>query len=128
MITTPVFTLEACLRNEIPSKGIVINPKMFEYFTWIKLPSLFGSGFSLFEFVEIEPRVDNMIDFYKFVQQDKGHPWIRVITKILDTSIGYHLYRMSFIQSHTNDVASLYFTYTIQDDSPCKPYIYMERR
>lgn len=123
----PVFAIEACQYKDLPSNSKVINKNTLDYYTWIHLPPEFGREFTLFEMIQLQPESESVDDFFKYIERQPKRPWIRIITKILDLSVGYHLYRLCFIHDVTNDVASIYFNYTIQNDNTCRPYIYMDR-
>ena len=53
-------------------------------------------------------------------------PWIDIGIKHLNVDAGMHTYRLRFIRN--DDCVNLYVSYTIQDDNPEKPYIYMNRK
>lgn len=124
----PVLAIEACQYKDLPSHSKVISKNQLEYYTWIHLPPEFGRDFTLFDLSETQPTVVEIPDFYKFVYRQAKRPWIRIFTKILNTRVGYHQYRLNFIHDHTSDIVSIYINYTIQDDNPAKPYIYMNRK
>lgn len=56
-----------------------------------------------------------------------GKPWVDIMVDLLDLSIGLHTYRLEFVNLNTGDTYYQYFNYTIQDDNPEQPYIYMQR-
>lgn len=123
----PVLSVEACHYKDLPCNSKVFNKNTLDYYLWIHLPPEFGREFTLFEMIELQPESKAVKDFFKFIDRQPKRPWIRTITKILNLDIGYHLYRLCFVHDNTGDVASLYFNYTIQDDHPYKPYVYMNR-
>lgn len=53
--------------------------------------------------------------------------WIRIHYSKLDLTTGMHVYKLSFNDPVFDEMLNLYFSYTIQNDSPDKPYIYMNR-
>ena len=53
--------------------------------------------------------------------------WIDIGVKHLNKSIGLHTYRIDLLNPRTGMVYDRYFSYTMQNDSPEKPYIYMKR-
>ncbi|MBO4542802.1 MAG: hypothetical protein J5725_06415 [Bacteroidales bacterium] len=67
------------------------------------------------------------LDFADKTTRDEQKPWIDIDSTILDTTAGQHTYRMTFSKEGVNLKATCWFSYTIQDNNPEKPYIYMER-
>lgn len=53
--------------------------------------------------------------------------WIRIHYSKLDLTTGMHVYKLLFNDPVFDEMLNLYFSYTIQNDSPDKPYIYMNR-
>jgi hypothetical protein len=97
-----------------------LNKNQLENYTWIRLPDPQSLYLSLLDFRELNTDT-NIADT---VTMETGHPWIRVETSNLNTECGYHSYKLKFTDSRLNDDVSYYFSYTIQDDNPDKPYIY----
>jgi hypothetical protein len=54
-------------------------------------------------------------------------PWIDIKSTALNMDVGHHVYKLHFRQKYTNVLSNLFFAYTIQNDNPEKPYIYMNR-
>lgn len=54
-----------------------------------------------------------------------GTCWVNIPTSVLKTDVGFHKYQFEFVDCVTLDTLHLYCAYTIQDDNPEKPYIYM---
>lgn len=69
------------------------------------------------KFVEIKPINQDII----------MRPWIEIESKWLDTTPGVHEYILVWEDPITIDNHLQYFTYSIQNDNPEKPYIYMKR-
>ena len=122
----PIQALEACNYQDLPKNTLVINKLNLEYFLWVHIPR-FANDFELFQVDEIMPNNGELIKFRYFMKREYKKPWIRITSKILNTEVGQHIYRLHFVHEFTKDVISLYFSYIIQDDNPCKPYIYMNR-
>lgn len=122
----PVFQLTACTADQIPLHTPVIGPYQFEYYTWIHTPPCYSQHLELFQLDEISPDL-NTIEYEGNVTAECNHPWIKVVSSILNQSVGYHLYKLSFVDIHTGDVVALYFAYIVQDGNVDKPYVYMDR-
>lgn len=63
----------------------------------------------------------------RYDYDELGNLWVDIPVDCLDLSIGLHTYALEFVNLATGDTFYQYFNYTIQDDSPEKPYIYMTR-
>lgn len=107
----------------------VIHKSCMEFYTQIRLPAELSQKLSLCgvydlgesdEPVEIQYTADD-------ISRDCMHPWLRVATSWLNTNIGYHLYKFSFVHIGTDEVMSLYLAYRIQGVPSEKSYIYMNR-
>ena len=121
----PTTKLEACFYTQLPTYTPVFNLSTIEYFTWIHLPiSCIERCGSLFEVAEVNSSSDaTAID----MTREGNKPWLKVRSSTLNLAPGQHIYKLSFVDVHTDDVFSLYISYIIQDDNPERPYIYMRR-
>lgn len=126
MTEYPVNILEACIYKELPKHTKVWNRNTLEYHTWIHLPIELCRSHELFQLDEIS-KVVTEVDFKDKIKRECNKPWYDIITDLLNTDAGQHIYKMSFINRLTDDISCLYFSYIIQDDNPDKPYIYMDR-
>ena len=71
--------------------------------------------------------VDTCENVGTYYYDELCHPWVDIPVDLLNLSIGLHTYSLEFINLVTGDTFYQYFNYTIQDDDPDKPYIYMNR-
>ena len=126
MSYTPL-KLNACTYAQIPCNTPVINKNTLEYYIWIGLPKSISSHIEIFEIYELLP-TNEEVDWVRFIIRENCRPWLKIESAFLDTSVGQHLYKLSFVDTMTNDIISLYISYIIQDDNPDKPYIYMDRQ
>lgn len=126
MATYPVIKLEACVYDDLPSNTAVLNADTLEYVTWIHLPEALSKYIELFQIDELLP-YSGEVSWLQYVQRDSCRPWISIKSDFLNMSIGQHIYKLGFINKHTNDIISLYISYILQSDHPSKPYIYMRR-
>lgn len=118
------FTLYS--HSEFRQYTRIINVDDLEYFIWLKIPTDISNRCELFQIDEILPTKQEF-DHTIFTKRECGKPWIRVITEMLNKSIGQHIYKFSFIDRNTDEIETLYFSYIIHNDNPDKPYIYMRR-
>lgn len=75
-------------------------------------------------------RIYNTCNFESVSQyyyDELERPWIDIPVDCLNLGIGLHTYTLEFINLTTGDTFYQYFNYTIQNDKPKKPYIYMKR-
>ena len=119
--------LELSPINQVYDHVPVINKDSFEYFIYLHIPSEIARSSVLFDVKDITSSPDTSVDYEKFFIRDCMKPWIRVESRILDLTSGQHTYKLQFINKHTDDTFSLYFSYIVQDDNVDKPYIYMNR-
>lgn len=122
----PVFSLDACLVDKINMHTKIFNKSKLEYYLWIHIPEKISNTCQFFQVNEMCP---NPVEsrFFKHFEHESGKPWVKVVTKVLNTEVGMHTYQLLFVNKLTNDVVTLYISYIIQDDNPDKPYIYMNR-
>lgn len=111
--------------ESIPSAHKVININQVSYFLYVQIPVELKDRLALFEVAEIG--VDPIRECPRCIwNHEKGRIWYQFKSGLLNTVVGHHLYRMSFVDTLTDEIVLLYFSYTIQDDSPKKPYQYMK--
>lgn len=118
----PVFCVDANSVDKYSSK--VFKMYEVEYYLYVHIPHDLCLEYKLFQIDEVSPK-SKKCDIMSYIYQECNKPWVRIPTSFLDISIGLHVYRMSFVNRYTNDVISIYFGYTLQNDDPYKPYIYM---
>lgn len=118
----PVFCVNADSHDKFHSP--VFNKHELEYYLYIHIPVKISRYYELFQLDQLNPNYQS-IKIPGFVHREPRKPWIRVITKALNTDIGLHTFRISMVNRLTNDVVSLYCGYIIQDDFPDRDYIYM---
>lgn len=121
----PEVVMNLCIYKDISKYTQVFNKNALEYITWINIPTELCHIHRLFQVDQILPNTGELD--ISSMEQQCHKPWIKVPTDALDTSIGQHIYKMSFINTSSNDILSMYFSYIIQSDNPDTPYIYMDR-
>lgn len=119
----PVFSLNAdYIQKYTPP---VVRKYEVEYYLYVHIPEELCKLYKLFQVDSIAPK-HCTLPMNQLIQQECFKPWIRINTAVLDLSIGLHTYKLSMVNTLTNDVVSIYFGYIIQDDDPDKPYVYMK--
>lgn len=121
----PIFSLEASNLHELNMHRKVFNVSTIEYYLWIHLPGEVLKDCELFQLDDVSDGLKEVSSWYKFVEREDKKPWLKLVTKLLDLSIGQHTYKLSFVNTFTQDVVPVYISYIIQDDKPEKPYVYM---
>lgn len=120
----PVFKLNAVKKSLVASNSLVINADEFEYYLWVRVPDDIFKYYRLVDIFETGTKVEHVC-MLKSCKYEQG-PWYRIESSYLNRHPGYHIYMMKMVNIFTNDVVSIFFSYTIQDDSPEKPYKYMD--
>lgn len=119
-----MLKLRACKHSDLPKHTKVINKSELPYFFWIRIPSEIAKRFELYKLEEVG-RCETEIKYLGSLSQEFRRPWIRIVANILDVDPGQHIYKMSFVDKMSDDIAYVFFSYILQDDNPEKPYIYM---
>lgn len=122
----PKFMLEACHHSELPKNTPVFNTSEIEYELLIHLPEDICNFIELFQLDEILPSRQE-VTFANSITRECRKPWLDTLSELLNMEVGYHIYKLSFIDIRTNQVIPLYVAYIIQDDNADKSYIYMNR-
>ena len=125
MNPNPNLYLETICRDKISSVNKVFRRSEFDSIGY--LPIHLTIDVRDYKFVSIYSL--NPMNFKLFKEEYNMclcRAWIDVPVTSLDLNIGYHLYTVQLVNIHTNDIANLYFSYTIQNDEPEKPYLYLK--
>lgn len=120
----PAFRTKAVKKSDLASNTPLINVDEIEYFLWIEVPNDIFRDYRLVDVAELGENITPYC-ILKYTQY-AGGPWYKVDTSMLNKRPGYHRYCMKMVNIHTDDVVSIFFAYILQDDSPEKPYKYME--
>ena len=125
MNSNPNLYLETIYRDKISSVNKVFRRSEFDSIGY--LPIHLNIDVRDYKFVSIYSL--NPMNFRLFKEEYNMclcRAWIDVPVTSLDLNIGYHLYTVQLVNIHTNDIANLYFSYTIQNDEPEKSYLYLK--
>lgn len=125
--------LEAVPYEVLNANTKILNPSHMDFMLHIHVPDQFMREHALLQIDELcysEPdsvkgRKDSRLIDTELVQHELGRPWFDIAFDSLRQEVGLHIYRMSFVNTVTEDTVALYFGYKIQDDNPDKPYNYM---
>lgn len=120
-----ITAIQSTHMSDLSNNTMVFNLKDFSDTVCIKLPDDFPRHFNLNEMYYLND--DKIIEFEDYVTRDEYHPWIDIKKNILDTSIGNHIYRLSFTEPDCTFAFSCWFGYIIQENNPEQPYVYMNR-
>lgn len=104
----------------------VVNLAELHAYTWVEIPHDISRDCTLSGIEDVFDADDVEIDISHIMRENRNM-WIRIDTSALDTSVGMHMYKFTFINSITLEELFLYLTYRIQTDDIDKPYIYMDR-
>lgn len=113
----------ASSRIYLYSQNKIFNLKTFGPTLYVKLDICVHKNYRLMRIYN----VDTCEAIIAYNYDELGKPWIDIPVDCLDLGIGLHTYALEFINLVTGDTFYQYFNYTIQDDKPKKPYIYMDR-
>lgn len=124
-VTRPVSQLQAVRYNELGSATPVWNLNQVNYYVWINLTPSYAQNAQVYEIAEVlgEDKQPNVLTLNAF--EHCSTCWIRVTAQMLNMKSGKHTYKLSFVDTCTNDTFFLFISYIIQDDNPDKPYVYM---
>lgn len=103
--------------------NIIYNKKALTEDMWIELPA-YAKQYLVSGLYQIDSssKCNESISMYDVKHKNI---WLRIPISVMDTSPGSKIYRLEMKHNRTLENMSLYFSYTIQDDEPCKPYVYM---
>ncbi len=120
------FQLEAAPHKDLAMVSKLFSLQQVQHFLYVKIDPEFAKCFALYQVAEI--REDAEIVCPKNLwKHEPGRIWYRFNTDKLNLETGYHNYRLSFVNIHTNDTSLLYIAYIIQNNKPDKPYMYMDK-
>lgn len=121
----PVFKLHAGPKRTLPNYTQVINLDEFEYYLWVDVPTdIYRNKFVLSDIFEVGERI-TPVCILQFVQIF-NNIWYKIDSRGLNKSIGQHVYCMKMVNTLSNNVVSVFFSYIIQSDRPDRPYIYID--
>lgn len=113
--------------DEASAHSQVLNTNELEYTMHLEIPRDMCKHLSLYNIQDITCGTPIDIEFIGVVKREHRKPWIEFPTNMLNTDIGFHMYKFSFVNTTISVDTSLYFAYNIQCDKPEKSYVYMDR-
>lgn len=118
-------TIQSSKMQDLSMHTEVFNLAEIPDIICVKLPDNFPRHMELSGIFDLNSNKD--LDFAEYVIRDEYRPWIDIHSELLDTSVGQHIYKLTFSKIGVELPASCWFSYIIQDNFVEKPYIYMER-
>ena len=118
--------LDSSKYGDLAKHSSTISSKELSQFITVRLNDVRFFGRSICSIEDMSSSESMEILLENNVVFDGIHPWVDIPVTILDVKAGYHLIKMSFIDPVTMDISSTFFSYTIQDSDPYKPYAYMK--
>lgn len=122
----PAFRLDAVPHEFSALASRVFSLQQVEKILFVRIHPDIARQFELIQVAEIADKAEKVTD-KKAWTHDTCRIWYKFDPEYLNMTVGYHQYRMTFQNTLTSDTCLLYFAYTIQDNDPEKPYIYMHR-
>lgn len=119
----PVTRCVADDYNKLALNNTVYNADTLSRDLWVELPAKIKQ----FVIIGVHPIKGNCSESLPIRDVFYKNIWLRIPIELVDTSSGYKIYRIECQHRTTLEPMSLYFSYTIQDDNPAKPYIYMKQ-
>lgn len=105
----------------------VVNFNELSTYMWVQIPNNEAPYVVLTDVQDMNVTPAASLDYSEKVTRDNRNCWMRIDLTLLNTEIGLHVYKFLFTNSITSEEVSLYLAYSIQNDNPDKPYIYMDR-
>ena len=121
--------VNATNRQDLPNETPVINKDDTVTTFWlpVRITQDVACNYRLVSIQNCEKsNSESQEDYLKDGRYGPGSVCVDIPWHNLNTEMGYHTYRMQFVNIYTNDILLLFFGYRIQDNNPEKPYYYME--
>lgn len=118
----PVTKCVATDYSRVASNNTIYNKDTLTEDMWIELPA-YAKQFAVSGIFQIHPNSGGCSIPMCSVRQK--NIWVRIPIEVVDTSPGDKIYRIEFKNTSSLERMWLYFSYTIQDDKPCRSYVYM---
>ena len=125
MVQYPNVYLETSIKDKLSSVNKLFSRNQFDFIGYllIHINDIDVSDYRLISIYSINPMYGKiLLDDNKCIHR----PWVDVPVTSLNLASGYHAYTMQFVSKHTKFTINLYFSYTIQDDNPDRPYLYLK--
>ncbi len=121
----PNTQLIACNYEDIPSNTPVLNIDQVDYFVYILVDSDIMQRSVLYSVEEVTK--DGCVPANPYAIGPDINCWLRGTFRLMNTSIGQHIYKLLFVDGATNATFAQYVSYIVQSEHQTKPYIYMNR-
>lgn len=117
------FCVQCALKKKILSYSKVFNKSRIQsHDIWMILPEELSILFDVQNIREI--KTGFIVPSESMFREGK---FIKINNEVINEEIGLHTYELTMKNQITNDLFYCYAQYSIQDDNPDTPYIYMNR-
>lgn len=127
MKTLEPKTLVAAAYEDISKNSRVLNLAELDYFLYVKLEPPLTSEWYLYRIEEKQKDGTLKQLHFPSTVRKESPTWLKFTTDFINKEIGMHTYKVTFVDTVTDVLVSLWFAYIIQNDNPDKPYVYMNR-
>ena len=118
------FCVNAVTQQEVGHDSGLFNVDEISDVLHIKLPAYIIRDYSIYSLKQ-NTNQENVTDIAPYAKFIPYRRWIDIASSHLALTVGYHMYKLGFVNKQTNDVVYLYFAYRIQSNNPDRPYYYM---
>lgn len=119
------FKMDLCTYSDLAINSRIIHKEHISRILYLYVPNGICAMNNPTSIVEVTDRYSNVGESVPFVHVE-NRPWIDVVFNNLNMEPGYHKYLVTFEQKCGEGNLGLYFAYTLQTDSPDRPYYYMQ--
>ena len=120
-------TLVASSYEELSKHSMIFNLAELDYFLYVKIDPPLSRAWYLYRIEEkLKDGTLKEMMFPATVRKESP-TWLKFKTDFINKEIGMHTYKVTFVDTATDVLLSLWFAYIIQNDNPDKPYVYMKR-
>lgn len=118
--------IQSCEYAKLNHNCKVFNTNELDQYLVVKL-SYNMHNYRLYDILDISSAEAKTVSLSGVIF-DHNNPWIDIPWKNLDRTSGKHVYKLSFMGKKPPKYLNTYISYILQDDSPYKPYLYMNDR
>lgn len=120
----PVFSLDAVCHKDRALASRVFSISEVDYYLYVKIPPRIARAYELYQVHEIREKEEFVCHRDLWIHEP-GRIWYKFRFHMLNKDVGLHVYRLGMVNTCTGDTMHLFFSYTIQNSDPDKPYVYM---
>lgn len=124
-VDIPVDYLQACKWENLNKSNPTWNRSAIDCYIYIQVPAEVLVNCALYQVYELTSEGCKEAPEGAIVRD--VNCWLKGTSSLMNMTAGLHTYKLSFVDRITNVSFDLFINYTVQDDNPDKPYIYMKR-